>query len=192
MSENSLFAVLLRSPWWASIGLALALGLGAHFTFPKEMAAYAPFIGFPFLITGVMAAWKQSRVPSAARVAATLEAVGAMSWREFSVLLDNAFRQQGYVVRALPGPAADFALDKEGRTALVSCKRWKAATHGVEALRDLEGARAAQGAHECLYVAAGSVSDKALRYAGETGIRVLQGQELALLLPKAGAAKVRA
>jgi hypothetical protein len=25
MAENSLFAILLRSPWWASLGIALGL-----------------------------------------------------------------------------------------------------------------------------------------------------------------------
>ena len=31
MSENSLFAVLLRSPWWISFGIAIAVTLAMCF-----------------------------------------------------------------------------------------------------------------------------------------------------------------
>ena len=58
MSENSLFAVLLRSPWWISFGLAIAIGAGTYAIFPKDMASLAPFVGLPFIVTGCIAAWR--------------------------------------------------------------------------------------------------------------------------------------
>ena len=75
MSENSLFAYLLRSPWWISMAVALALVLLARFVLPEEYVFYALSFALPFVIIAAMAAWKQRDVPSAARVEATLDAL---------------------------------------------------------------------------------------------------------------------
>ena len=192
MSENSLFAILLRSPWWMSFALALALALLARLVLPASYAAYAPFTAFPFLVIAAMAGWRQLRAPSATRVAATLDAVSAMSWREFSQLLQAAFERDGYAVTAVTG-AADFALVKAGRTSLMSCKRWKAASHGLEPLRELEAARKAKDAHEAIYVAAGNMTENARRFAVDHAMGLMQGPELTRLLrlPR-GAAKAAA
>ena len=189
MSENSLFAYLLRSPWWISLALATALILLARYALPDKYYIYGLSCSIPFVVIAGMAAWKQRDVPSAARVAATLEAVSAMSWRDFSALMDEALQRDGYIVTRSTG-AADFTLVKARRTVLLSCKRWKAASHGLEALRELDAARRAQEANEAIYVAAGQLTDNAVRFAAEHRITLMQGPELARLLrlPK-GAAK---
>ena len=51
-----------------------------------------------------------------------------MSWVEFSRAVEAAYRRQGYGVRAVAGTGANFEITKEGRTALVNCKRWKSRT----------------------------------------------------------------
>ena len=187
MSDKSLFAMLMRSPWWVSIAIAIALGLAARALFPASMTAYAPFIGFPFIVTGALAARRQWRLPGAKRVGATLNAVGAMSWREFSAVMEQAFARDGYEVTRIEG-AADFAAVKGGRTALVACKRWKAANLGIEPLRELEAARRARDAHLGIFVGIGVVSDNARRFAVDNDIRLMQGPELAQLLPRSLAA----
>ncbi len=182
MSENSLFAVLLRSPWWISFLIAIALGAGAYALFPRDMRALAPFVGLPFVVTGSMAAWRQWRAPGAARIVATLAAVESMAWREFAALVEAALIRDGYAVTRADG-AADFVAVKGARTTLVSCKRWKAASLGIETLRELEAARRAQEAYEGMVIATGRVSDNARRFAIDRGMRILQGAELAQLLP---------
>ena len=117
----------------------------------------------------------------AARVTATAEAVNAMSWREFSALVEQAFQREGYTVTRLNG-AADFKLVKMGKTTLVCCKRWKAASHGLEPLRELDRRREAEEAHDALYVALDGVTDNARGFAGKHRIRLVEGQELAGLL----------
>ena len=184
MSENSLFAVLLRSPWWISFGIAIAIGAGSYAIFPKDMATLAPFVGLPFVVTGCIAAWRQFRVPGAARVAETLQAVEAMAWREFAAVMEAGLRRDGYQVTPADG-AADFLAVKAGRTTLVSCKRWKAASLGIETLRELEAARRKADAWDSMVVSIGRVSDGARRYATDNGMRILQGTELAQLLPSA-------
>jgi len=186
MHENSLFAVLLRSPWWISFavaGVAIALSRLLIVKFDiHEM--YSVFIGLPFLIIGSVAAWRQLRAPSAERVAATLESLRALSWEEFCAALEEAFRRDGYAVNRLNAPGADLELTKGPRVSIVSCKRWKVARAGVEPLRELEAARTARDAHECVFVAAGEVTDNARAYAAERRIRLLHDAELASMLTR--------
>ena len=182
MSKNSLFAILMRSPWWVSLLVAVAVIVAAHFALPQKIENYAWVMGLPFVFVGAMAAWKQLRVPSPERVAATLQAAGALSWRDFADAMEEALKRDGYTVTRLNGPAADFALDKQGRSALLSCKRWKAARHGLEPLRELEAARQAQQSDEAIYVSIVELTENAQRFATEKGMRLLQGATLAQLL----------
>lgn len=191
MAKNSLFAILLRSPWWVSIGIAAAIVLAARIALPAPYFAYGAFGATAFVVIGVVAAWKQLRAPSAATVAQTLQAVGSMSWNEFSTTIESAYRRDGYTVKRLAAPAADFEIAKAGRTALVSCRRWKVARTGVEPLRDLHAAKEAREAHESIYVATGEITDNARKFAAEKKIALLQATDLARLLRGATAAQKR-
>ena len=186
MARNSLFAILLRSPWWISIAIAAGIVAVVNFVLPAVPAGYAVFAALPFLVIGAVAGWRQLRQPSAARVGNTVEALRAMSWGDFSNALEDAFRRDGYTVSRLAGVGADFELTKAGRTTLVACKRWKVARAGVEPLRELHEAKRARDAHECLYVATGEITDGARKFATEKNVRIVHGAELAKLLPRVG------
>lgn len=181
MSENSLFAILLRKPWWISILIAAVVSLAASMLFPRAYAAYGVSAGFPFLVIGIIAAVRQWRAPGAALVAHTLEAVTAMSWRDFADALEAAYRRDGHEVKRRDG-GADFELAKGGRKTVVSGKRWKAANTGIEPLRELVAAAESCGAHDKVYITVGQLSDNARRYADEQGIRVVRENALAELL----------
>jgi restriction system protein len=186
LSENSLFAILMRSPWWISFAISVAVfGLARLFV----PTVYALIVPLPFVVIGAMAAWRQLRAPSAARIAATLDAIRAMSWEEFSAALEDAYRREGYAVTRVAGAAADFELAKSWQVTLVACKRWKATRTGVEPLRELEAAARAREAHERVYVAAGEITDTARAFAAEKKIRLLHDAELAQLLLRAGHGK---
>ena len=101
MAENSLFAILLRSPWWISLGIGVALALLMRVLLPPEYAAPAMLGSFPFLVIAAMAAWKQLRAPSAAQVEQTLQRLQAMNSRDFIAALEAAFRAEGHEVRRL-------------------------------------------------------------------------------------------
>ncbi len=185
MSRDSLFAFLLRSPWWVSGGIAAGLYAVAALWLPiSQSGFYAIFVALPFIVIGIYTAWQQLRAPGAARVAGTLEALRAMSWDEFSGAIEDVFRRDGYSVSRSGGAQADFELNKAGRVSLVGCKRWKAARTGIEPLRELDAAKRARDAHECIYIAAGEVTDNALAYAAEMKIRLLHGADLVKLLPR--------
>jgi restriction system protein len=179
LHHNSLFAVLLRSSWWISGLLAVGIFGATRLFLPAEFAVFA---AAPFIVITLYVAWKQLRAPSAKRIAATLERVRAMSWDELSAAIEEAFRRDGYTVTRLRSerPAgADFELVQGSRSTLLACKRWKATRTGIEPLRELEAARHAREAAECIYVAAGEVTAQARAFAEEHKIRVMEGVELA-------------
>lgn len=189
MSENSAFAILLRSQWWISALIAVAIFAASRFVLPT---AYALVVPLPFVVIACYAAWRQLRAPSATRIAATLEALRAMSWDAFSAALEDAFRLQGYAVRWLGEADADIELTRAGRVALVSCRRWKAARTGVGPLRALLAAAHARKALDRVYVSAGEISANARAFATQNDIRVLCDAELAALLSRAVANAKRA
>jgi restriction system protein len=182
MAEKSLFAILLRSPWWTSIGIAVAIGLVARIVLPARLEGMAPFMGLPFIVIGLLAARRQLQAPSAARVARTLQAAGAMAAGDFVNAVEQAYRRDRHAVTRLPGPDADLEVFKAGRMTVVSCKRWKAARVGVEPLRELQAVQTTREAHGAVYIALGELTDNARAFAAREGIQVLQGADLAMLL----------
>ena len=184
MNKNSLFAILLRSPWWISIGVGAGLYALVHALLPAAYKPYAIFSALPFLVIGGYAGFQQLRAPSPERIATALEALRRLSWEEFSGALDNAFRRQGYNVARTAASGADLELTKGARVSVVGCKRWKVARAGVEPLRELYATRLAREAHECIFVATGEITATARAFAVEHNIRLIEGAELAMLLPE--------
>lgn len=194
MNQNSIFAILLRSPWWVSAGIAAALFTAARLALPAEYAPYAFFVALPFAVIAANVLWKHLRMPSESKVAGKLEALRALSSQEFSAVLEEAFRRDGCEVERIARNGADLALAKGGRVTLVACRRWKVARTGIEPLRELEAARQAHEAHEAIYVAGGEVSETALAFAAENKIRLIDAVGLAQLVPRIpeGAGKAQA
>ena len=184
MSEKSLFAILLRSPWWWSFLIAAVLMLLARVFLPEAFRAVGMLSALPFAVLSIIAAWRQRDKPSPERVSWALTHLASMSWKQFLPIMEQAFVQQGFIVTPLNSNSADLQLEKSGRVTLVSCKRWKAATLGVEVLRDL---KAMQVSEEASYAACISLSlptGVALKFAKENAIQLICQDELASLCLK--------
>jgi restriction system protein len=182
MAEKSLFAVLLRSPWWVSMLLAAVLALLAAALLPAEYRVVGALSGAPFVVIGTLAAWRQRHQPSAAQTTQTVAAVGALTWPQFAALLEQAFRRDGYTVQRGAGDAFDFELERKGRTMLVAARRWKSARTGLEVLRALQAARDDREAPDALLISLGELTDSARPFAAEHRIAVWQAAELAQAL----------
>jgi restriction system protein len=176
LNENSLFAILLRSPWWVSLGLASGVFFLARLFVPPFYAAFVPL---PFVVIAGIVIWRRLKQPSARKVAARLEALRSLPREDFAAALEQGFRRQGYgVTRA----GTDLLITRSGRVSLVDCKRWKATRTGVEPLREALAAGEKTEAHELIYVAAGEVTAKAVAFAREKNIRLIGDAELAQLV----------
>jgi restriction system protein len=182
MHERSLFASLLRAPWWVSMGLGVAIALVSRITLKGDFLIFGVTMSLPFAVVAVIGLKKQLQAPSPARVAVLLAAVQAMSWREFSVLVEAAFVRDGFAVKKVNLAAADFEIARGLSVVLVSCKRWKAASHGLAPLQELVALREVRGAGEAMYISTGPLTGNAQSHAAEQKVRLVNGAELAQFL----------
>jgi len=178
MAKNSLFAVLLRSPWWISAAIAFSLALLGMAVLADPFRIFAILSGVPFAGIAAVAARRQWHLPSTAQVAETREALARMPWPAFADLLEESFRRDGYAVARSKAAAIDFELDRNGRRTLVSARRWKSARTGLEALRALQSEREGADHADGLYIGLGPLTDTALPFAAEHGIAVWNAGEL--------------
>ena len=182
MARNSLFAILLRSPWWVSLLVASLLVLLAAALLPAPYRVLGALSATPFFVIGAIAAWRQWRLPSTGQVAETDAAVRTMAWPQFAALLEGAFRRDGYAVQRSTGPGFDFELERKGRSLLVAARRWKSARTGLEVLRALQAARDEKHPADALLISLGELTDNARAFAAEHRISVWQSAELAQAL----------
>jgi restriction system protein len=183
MAEKSLFATLLRSPWWVSMAVAAVLALVVAALLPAEYRIVGVLSVTPFVVIGALAAWRQRGRPSAAQVTQTVAAVSVLTWPQFAALLEQAFKRDGYTVQRGHTDAFDFALERNGRTTLAAARRWKSARTGLEALRALQAARDGRDdAPHALLISLGELTDSARRFAAEHRMAVWQPDELAQAL----------
>lgn len=181
MAPNSLFAILLRQPWWVSLAIAVVFGAVCFALLPAQAAPFGAVGALPFVGLAAIAFKRQWGRPSARQVESLGQALSRMGWEEFRRLLEQAFAREGWQVERLTG-AADLRLRKPGQHVLVGARRWKAARHGEEALVALRGAMVSFDTGSAMYLALGDISPNAQRFAGQNGIAVVQAEGLAQLL----------
>ena len=182
MAKNSLFAVLLRSPWWISALIAVVLAMLGLVALPERFRVIGVLSGAPFLVIAAISARRRWHLPSSARVAETHTALGRMAWPAFAELLQHSFRRDGYTVSPGKSTAVDFELTRDGRRMFVCARRWKSARTGLEALRALQAARDADDPPHALYIGLGPLTDTALPFAAQHGITIWGAAELAQAL----------
>lgn len=186
MAPNSLFAVLLRSPWWVSLSIAGVLSLLSGAFMPEGYKLVGVLSTLPFIVIGAMAAKKQWSQPSLAEITATVESLQAMAWPAFEAALREALSRDGYAApedRSVSRRgSADLVLERQGAVTVISARRWKSARLGMEVLRALQDARQSLEADKALCMALGEVTEAARDYARQEGIQIWGPQELAQAL----------
>lgn len=182
ISDRSLFAVLMRSPWWMSVGIALVVTVLALALLPAQLRAGGVLMALPFFVIGAVAAGRQWRLPRAGQIERVRQLTADMAWPEFSGELEAAFRREGYAVTRGSKEPVDFELERQGRITLVCARRWKSARTGLDALRTLHDAQEAAEAQRSLYVCLGELTDSARAYATEQRIEVWQAPQLAAVM----------
>lgn len=181
LPKNSLFAILLRSPWWKSLGIAALLSLIAAALLPERLKLAGALASLPFVVIGLMAAWRQMKQPGTAAVERTHSGLRAMDWNAFSAALEAALQKDGQVVERSERSGVDFQTFKAGRRAVILARRWKSAQVGVDALRTLRESADASDCQDAIYVSLGDVSEAAARFAQRERVQVWGATELAAL-----------
>lgn len=182
MSENSLFAVLLRSPWWYSLLIGAGIVGVAFAILHPQHVIYGITLAIPFFVLAVIACYRRMGQPSAQKTAATVQWIRTARAREFMRAVAAAYSEAGYQTMPYKGNAADLQLERDGRVTLVSCKRAKAATTGLDALRELVTAGEQKEASALILATLGELTSEARAFADENRIEILDGGHLAALI----------
>jgi restriction system protein len=182
ISEKSLFATLLRSPWWVSLLVMLLIALIAGALLPEAYKALGTLSAFPFLVIAIMAAWRQRNLMSKDQISELIDQARSMGWRDFSAAVESSFQKQGFKVTRLHEGAADFQMEKHGQITLVSAKRWKAASFGAEQLRELLLACKNEQASSCQCMCLGIFSPAARDLARQNATQLLGPADIAQLI----------
>jgi hypothetical protein len=114
----------------------------------------------------------------------TLE-IRAMKSANLLLLLAEAFRLQGFLVKEIGGESADMVLLKGERKYLVDCRHWSAHEVGANAAGQLYGAMGRLDAKGGFVVTAGRFTPDALEFARGLNVQLIAGRELAHMLEMA-------
>jgi restriction system protein len=215
---EGLMDLVAMLPWWAGVALAALLYLVLHRvasqevvaavkpsemgamvtqTLWKTLATFGQYLLPLICVAGAgMSAWRRrERRKLIADVGQSKAAnvLDGMNWREFEMLVGEAFRLQGYQVVETggggPDGGIDLVLSKHTEKFFVQCKQWKAFKVGVEAVRELYGVMAAKGATGGFVVTSGRFTEEATRFASGRNLKLIDGPLVHGLIRQAKNAK---
>lgn len=208
-------------PWWGGVALALASYLVLHALAapdpiqalqavqPGHVAGFAiralwkglanagqyvvPLLCLFGAAASALSRRHRSQLASQVARSDAADALEDMSWREFELLVGEAFRLQGYKVLELGGSGPDGGVDlvlmRGKEKFLVQCKQWKAFKVGVTVVRELYGAMAASGAAGGFVVTSGRFTEDAVAFASGRNLKLVDGPRLFGLLQQAKSAR---
>lgn len=188
MSENSLFAVLLRSSWWYSVLIGLFLIAVSLLIAGGKYVFFGIFTALPFFGIAGYTAYRQLQQPGKKRVIEVATQARKMSSKEIAKKISENYEQHRFDAEPFKGNAADVELTRGARKLLLCSKRFKAATTGIEPLKQLVAAGEKAEATGYLYVTLGDISANAQDYARKNDIEVIRADKLAVFFD--GKAKI--
>ena len=206
--------VIAMLPWWAGVAIAVVGYLVLHrLAAPSNITAVQPGEISGLMVRTVIAGFAtigQYLVPVIGLVAAAIslyrrrqrtslvadvahaknaDALDGMSWREFEILVGEAFRLQGYRTNETGGGGPDGGIDlvlcKGTEKFLVQCKQWKAYKVSVGVVRELYGVMAAKGAAGGFVVTSGRFTDDARKFAEGRNVHLVDGSKLFAMIKQA-------
>lgn len=175
LGGSTFVALLLR--WMVSTGSASVLG-------PLLLAGLGA--------AGLLAAWRAWGVRR--KPAPRPRGMNRLTWVEFEALVREHFKRRGYstLVNHDPSPegGVDLLLKRDGMRYLVQCKSWRADSVGIEPVRELRRAMAAQRVAGGFVVSMGRFNEEAREYAGRRFIQLVDGRALLGLRPDRAATRL--
>ena len=194
---HGIFALL---PWWVPLPVAALCyafmrdmvpliwhekGLAAQLISPVSVML-APYVAGTILLVGVSALLGKAKRRALLDHQTGLNTIRQMSWRDFELLIGEAYRRQGYTIEERGGSGGDGGVDlvlrRHGQMTLVQCKRWRTRQVGVAVIRELYGVMASEGAAGGIIVACGYFTPDALAFAQGKPLQLVGGNELLELI----------
>ncbi|NLO90597.1 MAG: restriction endonuclease, partial [Elusimicrobia bacterium] len=117
-----------------------------HKIFGQAISQFAPLALVFFGVTTILSVIWHIRRGTFFKNNANPDAIQAMSWQDFEVLISEYYKRLGYAVEETGGGGPDGGVDlilrRDGEKTLVQCKHWKAYRIGVSVVRELYGVMA--------------------------------------------------
>ncbi|MDP1904509.1 MAG: restriction endonuclease [Pseudomonadota bacterium] len=191
---EDLFAIAAILPWWVGSILAVVayailhryasvdvptdvipgqMGQMVVGQMTKTLAFYGQFVVPLLFLAGAAASFfgRRKREGLVGDVAGDKsgDALRTMNWKDFELLVGEAFRLRGFSVAETGGGGADGGIDlqlkKGSEVFLVQCKQWRAYKVSVSIVRELFGVMASQGATGGFVVTSGVFTADARSFA---------------------------
>jgi restriction system protein len=206
---EDLFDIAAMLPWWAGLLLALISFISFHSAAQMEVVPPTEFgQHFSRQLFKTLSSILQYLIPAIFCLGAATSffnqlkrrmlfnqvhgeqiTVAQLSWKEFGLLVGEAFRQRGYsVVETGDGAdgGVDLILTKNGDRFLVQCKHWKSGARvSVMVVRELLGVMTSQKAKGGFVVASGGFTKDAEEFARQNGIKLIGRDELSRMIQAA-------
>lgn len=197
--NESLGEMLIKAPWWVSAMIGVLAFIGLRWGLPvwagddksrqmlvAAVVGIAPAILFLFGLFAAVAFWFGRRRRQLLDAQTSLESLRITPWKDFEFLVAEAYRRQGFTVDFSLGRGADGGVDlvlrKDGHTAFVQCKQWKANSVGASVIREMFGIMTAEHANEAIVVTSGNFTREARAFAAGKPIRLVDGPHLLALI----------
>ena len=179
LAKNSLFAILMRAPWWYSTFIGLSLIAIGGIVASGQYVILGIFSSLPFFGIAGSAAYRQFQQPSQKRILEVAQQARLMPALQISEKIASRYKDARYESDVFKGNAADLELTRGHRKLLLSSRRFKAANTGIEPLKQLVAAGEKVEATGYLYVTLGDISAAARDYAKQNEIEFIQADRLA-------------
>jgi len=118
-----------------------------------------------------------------------LQQIRSVDWFQFEKLIGLVYRKLGYEVTrrggANPDGGIDLIIGKDGQSAAVQCKQWKAARVGVKPVREFLGALTDADIRHGKFITLSGYTNQAMQFAKRHDIEILTEAELTQMLESA-------
>jgi len=155
-------------------------------TILKLLKTFSPYIAIGFLLLSVVSIFNRKKKVHLLNKQRNYATLNQLSWKEFEVLVGEAYRNKGYkVIENASGTVADGGIDliveKEGFTSIVQCKHWKQKIP-VKTIREMYGVMVAESADEVKIITSSNFTKEAIAFAKGKPIELVTGQKLLALI----------
>lgn len=192
--HTSILDEIASLPWYAG----LVLGIIA-FILVRSLGGMVAPLAWIFLIACWLAAGvsflKSSKRKQLLATQTGLASITAIDWREFEMLVGEAFKRKGYFVEetGLGGKdgGIDLVVSKHGRKELVQCKQWRSQLVRASTVREMWGLADHHGAAAVHIVCVGNFTPDAAAFARGKPIELVTGELLLNMVREAQSGDAR-
>ncbi len=115
-----------------------------------------------------------------------LQQIRSVDWFQFEKLIGLVYRKLGYDVTrrggANPDGGIDLIIQKDGQSAAVQCKQWKASRVGVKPVREFLGALTDADIRHGKFITLRGYTSQAMQFAKKNDIEIVTEAELTQML----------